>query len=102
MADSLPNAIRKLSRRTPKSSDDSGQLDIAQLVGHLLREGEPDIYRKVALAVDRAIMQAVLRHTKGNQVKASEMLGISRTTLRTKLRALGASIEKQLALNDRS
>jgi DNA-binding protein Fis len=39
----------------------------------------------------------VLRHTKGNQAQASELLGISRTTLRAKLRALCLVIEKQLA-----
>jgi two-component system nitrogen regulation response regulator GlnG len=32
---------------------------------------------------------------KGNQVQASELLGISRTTLRAKLRALGMAVEKQ-------
>jgi two-component system nitrogen regulation response regulator GlnG len=72
-------------------------VDVAHLVSQLLRNGEPDIYRKVALAVDRAIMQAVLRHTRGHLAQASELLGISRTTLRAKLRMLGLAIEKQLS-----
>ena len=72
-------------------------LDVTQFVVDLLTQGKPDIYRKVTLAVDRAVMLAVLRHTKGNQVQASALLGISRTTLRAKLRSLGVAIEKQLS-----
>jgi two-component system nitrogen regulation response regulator GlnG len=62
----------------------------------MLREGEQDIYRKVGIQVDRAILQAVLQYTSGNQVRASELLGISRTRLRAKLRCLRLVIEKQL------
>jgi two-component system nitrogen regulation response regulator GlnG len=70
--------------------------DIAQFVEQLLRDGEGRIYRKVSHAVDHAILQAVLRETKGNQAKACQMLGISRTTLRAKLQRLGVVIEKQI------
>ena len=52
-----------------------------------MRRGETDIYPKVTAAVDRVVLETVLRHVKGNQVQASEVLGISRTTLRAKLRA---------------
>ncbi len=61
---------------------------LTELTEGLLRAGELDIYRRVGLEVDRAVLGAVLRHAGGNQVKASELLGISRTTLRAKLRAL--------------
>jgi two-component system nitrogen regulation response regulator GlnG len=70
--------------------------DLAQLVEDLLRRGEPDVYRRASLAADRVILEAVLRHARGNQAEASEVLGISRTTLRAKLRALGLMVEKQL------
>ena len=57
----------------------------------LLRAGESNIYRRVEHEVDRVVLEVVLRHVKGNQVQASELLGISRTTLRAKLRTLGSA-----------
>jgi nitrogen regulation protein NR(I) len=79
-------------------SAETGPVDIAQVVGDLLRAGEADIYRKVCAAMDRTVIEAVLRHVKGSQVQAAELLGISRTTLRAKLRSLGLAVEKQLLI----
>jgi two-component system nitrogen regulation response regulator GlnG len=79
----------------PHAAEGNG-LEIAGLVGRLLRAGVPDIYRHVYTAVDRVMMEEVLRYARGNQLQASELLGISRNTLRAKLRALGMGIEKQL------
>jgi two-component system nitrogen regulation response regulator GlnG len=36
----------------------------------------------------------VLRQTQGHQGQAAEVLGLNRTTLRTKLRELGLSVER--------
>ncbi|MFL5341064.1 MAG: sigma-54-dependent transcriptional regulator [Gemmataceae bacterium] len=93
-ADSLPDSLR--SPTPPGGTAGDGELSVARLIGELLRAGKPDIYRQVSLAVDRIVLESVLRHVKGNQVQASELLGISRTTLRTKMRALGMSVEKQI------
>jgi two-component system nitrogen regulation response regulator GlnG len=68
---------------------------VAEFTESLLRAGELDVYRRVCLEVDRAVLGAVLRHVNDNQVKASEILGISRTTLRAKLRALRLGAEPQ-------
>ena len=80
---------------TTPSSETPG-LDIGRLIADLLRAGETNLYRKVNLAVDRLVIQAVLRHVQGNQVEASKLLGISRTTLRDKMRALGLAVQKQV------
>lgn len=39
--------------------------------------------------VERPLLEAVLGHTRGNQSKAAEVLGLNRGTLRKKLRKYG-------------
>jgi DNA-binding NtrC family response regulator len=97
--DCLPNELLEPAAGTvqaPPTEPEVTLVDVAEFVCNLLRTNESDVYDKVNAAVDRVVMQTVLRHVKGSQVQAAEILGISRTTLRTKLRALGLAIEKQL------
>ena len=51
-----------------------------------------DLYQLVLAEVEAPLLETVLGHTKGNQSKAAQMLGINRGTLRKKL--------KQYNLND--
>jgi two-component system nitrogen regulation response regulator GlnG len=93
--DCLPASVRGQPSTRSETS-----LDVLALVADLLRVGSTDIYRQVTQAVDRAILTAVIDHSRGNQSQASELLGISRTTLRAKLQALGLGVEKQLRPSD--
>jgi two-component system nitrogen regulation response regulator GlnG len=68
--------------------------DLAQLVRQYLAEGRSDVYRLVNSVVDRVLLAEVLRHFEGHQQQAAETLGISRMTLRSKLRTLGLMVEK--------
>jgi nitrogen regulation protein NR(I) len=94
-ADCLPATVRGVT-----ATKSGNSLDVLTLVADLLRVGSTDIYRQVTQTVDRAILAAVLEHARGNQSQASELLGISRTTLRAKLHALGLGVEKQLRPTD--
>ncbi|MCP3670206.1 MAG: DNA-binding transcriptional regulator Fis [Gammaproteobacteria bacterium] len=53
----------------------------SQMDGHRVS----DLYRMVLAEVEQPLFEAVLRQTNGNQSRASEMLGISRSTLRKKM-----------------
>jgi Fis family transcriptional regulator len=47
------------------------------------------IYEMVLRAVERPMLEVVMRQASGNQLRASEMLGINRNTLRKKLQHHG-------------
>ncbi len=50
--------------------------------------------------MERMLLTAVLRNTEGNQSKAAEILGITRGSLRNKIRQLGISIDHTINLQD--
>ncbi|VTU00688.1 response regulator with -like aaa-type and dna-binding domains : Response regulator with CheY-like receiver, AAA-type ATPase, and DNA-binding domains OS=Singulisphaera acidiphila (strain ATCC BAA-1392 / DSM 18658 / VKM B-2454 / MOB10) GN=Sinac_0782 PE=4 SV=1: Response_reg: Sigma54_activat: HTH_8 [Gemmataceae bacterium] len=82
----LPASVRGGSAPVPGGLAADG-LDVRKLARDLLAFGSPDIYRQVIAEVDRVVLGEVLKHVANNQVHASELLGISRTTLRAKLAA---------------
>lgn len=50
----------------------------------------PDNLHGVVLCeTERALVETVLKHTRGNQSRAAEILGITRTTLRNRIRRYG-------------
>lgn len=59
-----------------------------------LADGTDRLYDDTLERTERWLITRVLRHTSGNQVQAAALLGITRTTLRSKLTRLGISIEK--------
>ena len=64
----------------------------SKLSGLLARiDGYPvhDLYEKVLARVERPLFDLVLAHTGGNQLRAAELLGLNRNTLRKKLAQLG-------------
>lgn len=95
--DCLPESCRTFHpadvRAEPILSGES-VLDVQALTRQLLNDDEPDIYDKIGQAVDRVVLAEVLKFVHHNQQKAAERLGISRMTLRSKLRTLGLISEK--------
>ena len=75
----------------------------AKLAGLLARiDGYPihDLYDKVLARVERPLFDLVLAHTGGNQLKAAQLLGLNRNTLRKKLADLGT--EKKVSKQKQS
>ena len=60
--------------------EDAMQSYFKQLEGHATN----DLYEMVLNEIEEPLFRSVLEYTKGNQSKASELLGINRGTLRKK------------------
>lgn len=90
------NAVEMSAQETKTTSEPSTKIrdsvtDVleaffADLDGHKSAEG---VYQMVLREVERPMLEVVLKHTRGNQTKAAEILGINRGTLRKKLREHG-------------
>ncbi len=53
-----------------------------------------DLHGMVLAQVERPLIRFVLEKTRGNQVRAADILGINRNTLRTKIQELGIDVRK--------
>jgi two-component system nitrogen regulation response regulator GlnG len=62
-----------------------------------LRNGTDNLYDETLRRMERLLLTRVLQHTSGNQLQAAKMLGITRGSLRTKLRELGITIARNVA-----
>jgi two-component system nitrogen regulation response regulator GlnG len=107
----LENAIKRalvLSRGEVLTPDDFAFLEsesaepdaadllrklIARDVQNALENGETgEFYRAWLGRVERPLLETVLSHTDGNQIRAAALLGINRNTLRKKIADLGISL----------
>lgn len=83
---------------TTEDNSETNTQEISQLshaVKHSIRrylyelEGtQPNnMYEMVLKQIEQPLFEAILEHTKGNQSRAAELLGLNRGTLRKKLRS---------------
>jgi two-component system nitrogen regulation response regulator GlnG len=52
----------------------------------------PGLYHRVLAELEYPLMLACLTATRGNQIRAAELLGLNRNTLRKKIRELGVNV----------
>lgn len=88
----LAAAGLEASTATTQSSHDV--TNWSDFIAENLQSGSESIYENAQQLMERQIIPRILQHAEGNQQHAAKMLGMSRTTLRTKCRELGITIEK--------
>jgi two-component system nitrogen regulation response regulator GlnG len=97
LPDYLPEELHRQRPAAPTVRTEAPAFDLLGLIDTLLQQGEHNLHARVTEAVERTLLTQVLRHTHGHQAQASELLGLARATLRTKLRSLGIVIDKVVA-----
>lgn len=80
-----PISLPKTPAGSPTWSEFAQEIDAA------FRNGKPDIYRTAINLLDQILVSTSLEKTNGNQSEAADTLGISRPTMRAKLRQLHGS-----------
>ena len=67
-------------------------VDLEGFIRQHIAPGTTDLYGETHRFVDRLLLSMALEYTNGNQRDAARMLGISRQTMRTRLRTLGLQV----------
>ena len=99
LSDFLPESYRpKLTALSPVNESPCVPVTLEtaldQLIEQLLQDQQGNVYGRAVEALERRIFPRVLKLTGGNQTHASELLGISRGTLRQKMKELGFIIDR--------
>ncbi|HEY7424207.1 MAG TPA: sigma-54 dependent transcriptional regulator [Gemmataceae bacterium] len=100
LADFLPSSV---THSAPSKAGASGSQEgapceagLEQFVEARLHAGTQELYAEALERLERLLLTRVLRHTGGNQLQAAKVLGITRGSLRTKIRDLGIHIDRTI------
>jgi nitrogen regulation protein NR(I) len=69
-------------------------------IAERLRAGKEALHADLIADVERVLLDHVLRHTLGNQSRAAQILGITRGSLRKKIRTYGIRISQSISVGD--
>ena len=76
---------------------DSNEVQLESFVQQRIDAGSNEVYAETLELMERSLLTKILRHTGGNQSHAAEILGITRGSLRHKIRALNIQIEQVIS-----
>jgi two-component system nitrogen regulation response regulator GlnG len=88
----------------PRLDDDKSEaLELPELVEHYLAQyfasfgrdlPPPGLYERIIRQVEQPLLTAALAATRGNQIRAAELLGLNRNTLRSRIKSLDIQVFK--------
>jgi two-component system nitrogen regulation response regulator GlnG len=98
LPEALPGQLQQPA--TPAGPTSTSLFDWDSYVAGRLAAGTEHLYAETTELMERELLLRVLRHTQGNQVKAARILGITRGSVRTKIKTLGISIERAVSADE--
>jgi two-component system nitrogen regulation response regulator GlnG len=89
-----PDAFAFLAAPAAAEADPAAGLRewVLREVDAALAAGTHDLHEALLRRIERPLLERVLEHTGGNQLRAAALLGINRNTLRKKLTELGIEV----------
>ncbi|NLF70290.1 MAG: sigma-54-dependent Fis family transcriptional regulator [Candidatus Anammoximicrobium sp.] len=103
MAEFLPDAVRSAGATAAAAVAEPAEWQSADLnrwIAGRLQAGASGLYNELISTIERQLLLETLRHTGQNRSEAARILGISRSTLRLKLAALGLDAEPRASEDD--
>lgn len=98
LAEFLPESLRN---RGGKGKDTGSANAFAEgFLNERLQMGSQNLYAEALELMERTLILKVLEHAQGNQLQAAKILGITRGSLRFKIRALGITIGRSVTSED--
>jgi two-component system nitrogen regulation response regulator GlnG len=97
----LPASVRSSAAESaPPAAGAEAFADLDRFIQDRIAAGSEDLYAECLSQMERRLLTRVLQHTGGNQVQAAHILGITRGSLRTKIRSLNISIGRTIWSDD--
>jgi two-component system nitrogen regulation response regulator GlnG len=100
LPDFLAPAIRSERREKPPSPAVFPVFE--RFINERIHAGSQTLYGETLAQMERQLITQVLGHTGGNQLQAASILGITRNSLRNKIRSLGIVIERFVSIGEKS
>lgn len=87
--DALTSEVSPISQPVQPTLRESVKQSVSNYLATLGGQEINDLYELVLSEVEAPLLEEIMTHTRGNQTRASIMLGLNRGTLRKKLKKYG-------------
>ena len=101
MNDDLAEEILNLQKLDQQMLDTDNQFSkilenyLSRNINKINKEYQGDVYNYFVTELEKVLLLEVLKNKNGNQLKAAELLGLNRNTLRKKITELNINIDQE-------